>query len=59
MPSRQQPKTIGQCCNNKLKFAGLYNNEPLDNFIILLCVEHAFSDPFTKNVIKVTKLVTK
>jgi len=57
MPSRQyDPRIIGRCCNNPLKFQALYLNEPLDNFIILLCSEHAFCEKYTKNVIKITKL---
>jgi len=57
LPSRQeQPKIIGKCCNEESKYTALYNNEPLENFIILLCSDHAFDNQFTKNAIKITKL---
>ena len=58
MKREQKEKIIiaGKCCRNKPKFSALYNNEPLDNFIILLCTDHAFSEPFTNNVIKIKKI---
>ena len=57
MPSRQyDPKIIGKCCKNKSTYQALYNNKPLDDFVILLCSVHALDEPYTKNVIKITKL---
>ena len=57
MPSRQfDPKVVGKCCNNNSVYQGLYNNKPLDDFIILLCSDHVLIEPYTKNVIKVTKI---
>jgi len=56
MPSRQyEPRIIGRCCTNPSKFQALYNNKPLDDFIILLCSVHALDEPYTKNVIKIIK----
>jgi hypothetical protein len=50
---------IGKCCNKKSLYSALYNNEPLENFRILLCEEHAFSEMFEKNLLKLEKLGVK
>lgn len=50
---------IGRCCHKKLLYSALYNNEPLENFRILLCEDHAFSKIFEKNLIKLEKLGVK
>lgn len=49
-------KAIGKCCNNKSKYSALYNNKPLENFRVCLCEEHAFSETFEKNMIRLEKL---
>ena len=50
---------IGRCCNKKSLYSALYNNEPLENFRILLCEDHAFSEIFEKNLLKLEKLGVK
>lgn len=52
-------KQIGKCCRKKSRYCALYNNKPLENFKILLCEEHAFSEIFEKNLIKLEKLGVK
>jgi len=52
-------KVFGKCCENTSRYSGLYNNEPLDNFIVLLCSDHAFEESYTKNLIKLEKLGEK
>ena len=49
-------EVVGVCCEKESKYSALYNNEPLENFCILLCEEHAFSETFEKNLIKLEKL---
>lgn len=55
----QNKKILGKCCKNKSSYSALYNNEPLENFWLLLCEEHAFSKIFEKNVIKLERIEAK
>jgi len=56
LSSESEIKIIGKCCENTPRYSGLYNNEPLDNFIVLLCSDHAFEESYTRNLVKLEKL---
>jgi len=50
---------VGKCCSKESKFIAHYDNEPLENFAILLCSDHVLAEPYTKNVTKIIKIGEK